>query len=162
MAVAVGSEPHSDRHQWHCLSCLTLEVRKKKEERQRRTKKTLKREWRGKGWMLCIGAREKNKIKLLWPCFSPAREKENCGRGDWGGDWRYDVKMPNGENYVWVRKQKKAQRFFFGVTGLPLWWWSQRAPYGPIIIWTLGAGVSECEREESCVCAQRSAWTCWS
>lgn len=68
--------------------------------------------------------------------FWPVREKENSGRGDWGGDWRYDVKMPNGENYVWVRKQKKAWWFFSEATGLPLCWWSQRAPYGPIIIWT--------------------------
>lgn len=84
--------------------------------------------------------------------FWPGRKKENCGRGDWGGDRRYDVKMPNGENYVWVRKQKKLRWFFCGATGLPLCWWSQRAPYGPIIIWTLGAGGSECEREKSYVC----------
>lgn len=50
--------------------------------------------------MLCIGASEKNKIKLLWPCFCPDGEKEQCSRGDRGGDCRYDVKMPNGENYV--------------------------------------------------------------
>lgn len=67
--------------------------------------------------------------------FWTGRKNENCCVGDWG-DWRYDVKMPNGENYVWVRKLKKAWWFFSGATGLPLCWWSQRAPYGPIIIWT--------------------------
>ena len=69
-------------------------------------------------------------------------------------------KCQTGENYVWVRKQKKALWFFSGATGLPLCWWSQRAPHGPIIIWTLWTGGSECEREKSYVCVQRSAWAC--
>lgn len=118
--------------------------------------------------MLCIGAREKNKIKLLWSCFWPDGEKENCGRGDRGGDWRYDVKMPNGENYVWVGKQKKAQWFFCGATALPLCWWCQRAPYGPIIIWTQVWSEPTWKREivDACACdmlglmfTNPSAWT---
>lgn len=73
----MGSEPHSDRHQWHCLSCLTLKVRKKKKvERQGRTKgkkktKTQKPQTWGKGWMLCIRAKDtlKKKKKTLVVVF---------------------------------------------------------------------------------------------
>lgn len=87
--------------------------------------------------------------------FWPGTERENCGRGDWGENWKYDVKMPNGENYVWVRKQKKSLWFFCAAVGLPLCWWSQRAPCGPTIIWTLEWGRSVWEKRCVCVCV----WT---
>lgn len=50
--------------------------------------------------MLCIEAEEKNKIKLLWPCFGRLKRKESGGRGDGERNRKYDVKMPNGENYI--------------------------------------------------------------
>lgn len=61
--------------------------------------------------MLCIEAREKNKIKLLWLCFDQVKRKKAVAGGDREGHWKYDVKMPNGENYVWVRKQKRLQDY---------------------------------------------------
>lgn len=51
--------------------------------------------------MLCIEAGEQNKIKLLWPCFGRVKRKKTvAGVTERERDRKYDVKMPNGENYI--------------------------------------------------------------
>lgn len=125
----MGSEPHSDRHQWHCLSCLTLKVRKKKKvERQGRTKgkktktKNQKTQTWGKGWMLCIRAKDTLKKKNSSGCVLVRQRRRR----------RYQVKMPNDET---DGGGGRGGGCCCGA-GSPRCWWSHRPPNGPIIIWT--------------------------
>ncbi len=133
--MAASGVHNSSRHQWHSLSCLTLEVWKKKKEKKKvkNGKKDRERDCVSiykkinRGWILCILAGKE--IKTYCTRGVRQRKKGRRGKRMMVSKWQRE------EYYVWVRKHKgPSLHSILPITFvIPQWWCCQRLYYSVII-----------------------------